>query len=71
MADEAGAPGEGHASLTEELFALKARCASLEQQQAQLAAVLAILAPDLASLGLTRFPLSAALPDEFPVHGQE
>ncbi len=71
MVDEAGAPGEGQAILSEELVALKARCASLEQQQAQLAAVLAILAPDLASLGLTRFPLSAALPDEFPVHGQE
>ena len=71
MADEAGAPGEGKASLTKELLALSARCASLEQQQAQLAAVLAILAPDLAGLGLTRFPLSAALPDQFPVHGQE
>jgi hypothetical protein len=71
VADEAGAPGEGKASLMKELLALKARCASLEQQQAQLAAVLAILAPDLAGLGLTRFPLSAALPDEFPVHGQQ
>jgi hypothetical protein len=71
VADEAGAPGEGKASLTKELLALSARCASLEQQQAQLAAVLAILAPDLAGLGLTRFPLSAALPDQFPVHGQQ
>jgi hypothetical protein len=71
VADEAGAPGEGKASLTKELLALSARCASLEQQQAQLAAVLAILAPDLVGLGLTRFPLSAALPDQFPVHGQQ
>lgn len=71
MADEAGAPGEGQAILTKELLALSARCASLEQQQAQLAALLAILAPDLACLGLTRFPLGAALPDEFPVHGQQ
>jgi hypothetical protein len=71
VANDAGAPGEDQAALRKELLALSARCASLEQQQAQLAALLAILAPDLAGLGLTRFPLSAALPDELPVHGQE
>ena len=71
MADNAGAHGESQASLTEELLTLKARCASLEQQQAQLAALLAILAPDLAGLGLTRFPLGPALPDQLPVHGQQ
>jgi hypothetical protein len=46
-------------------------CRGLEEQLAQLAAVLAVVAPDLAGLGLTRFPLSAALPDQFPIHGQE
>jgi hypothetical protein len=69
VANDAGPPDTGQASLKEELVALSARCTSLEQQQAQLAALLAILAPDLAGLGLTRFPLSAALPDELPVHG--
>ena len=71
MANDAGAPGEDPATLRNELLALSARCASLEQQQAQLAALLAILAPDLAGRGLTRFPLSAALPDELPIHGQK
>ena len=66
----------GHASpaeleLREELKRLRRWCTSLESQQAQLAAVLAVIAPDLAAMGLTRFPLSAALPDEFPVHGQQ
>jgi hypothetical protein len=46
-------------------------CRGLEEQLAQLAAVLAVVAPDLAGLGLTRIPLSAALPDQFPVHGQQ
>ena len=57
--------------LREELKRLRSWCASLEAQQAQLAAVLAVIAPDLVAMGLTRFPLSAALPDEFLVHGQE
>jgi hypothetical protein len=43
----------------------------LEEQLAQLAAVLAVVAPDMAGLGLTRFPLGAALPDQFSVHGQQ
>ena len=46
-------------------------CRGLEEQLAQLAAVLVVVAPDLAGLGLTRFPLSAALPDQFPIHGQQ
>jgi hypothetical protein len=46
-------------------------CRGLEEQLAQLAAVLAVVAPDLAGLGLTRFPLGAALPDQFPIHGQQ
>jgi hypothetical protein len=46
-------------------------CRGVEEQLAQLAAVLAVVAPDLAGLGLTRFPLGAALPDKFPIHGQQ
>ena len=46
-------------------------CRGLEEQLAQLAAVLAVVAPDLAGLGLSRFPLSTALPDQFPIHGQQ
>jgi hypothetical protein len=46
-------------------------CRGLEEQLAQLAAVLAVVAPDLASLGLTRFPLGTALPDQLPIHGQQ
>jgi hypothetical protein len=46
-------------------------CRGLEEQLAQLAAVLAVVAPDLASLGLTRFPLGPALPDQLPIHGQQ
>jgi hypothetical protein len=56
--------------LQRELVAMRAWCAGLEEQQAQLAAVLTIVAPKVAGLGLTRFPLSAALPDEFSAHGQ-
>lgn len=51
----------------------RAWCASLEQQQAQLAAVLALVAGP-ARRGLTRFPvdaLGAALLDELAVHGEE
>ena len=68
------APGQAsppELELREEVKMLRRWCTSLEAQQAQLAAVLAVIAPDLAAMGLTRFPLSAALPDEFPVHGQE
>jgi hypothetical protein len=46
-------------------------CRGLEEQLAQLAAVLAVVAPDLAGLGLTRFPLGTALPDQLPIHGQQ
>ena len=46
-------------------------CRGLEDQLAQLAAVLAVVAPDLAGLGLTRFPLGTALSDQLPVHGQQ
>ena len=46
-------------------------CRGLEDQLAQLAAVLTVVAPDLVGLGLTRFPLGTALPDQFSVHGQQ
>ena len=46
-------------------------CRGLEEQLAQLAAVLAVVAPDLAGLGLTRFALGTALPDQLSVHGQQ
>ena len=46
-------------------------CRGLEDQLAQLAAVLTVVAPDLAGLGLTRFPLGTALPDQLSVHGQQ
>jgi hypothetical protein len=46
-------------------------CRGLEEQLAQLAAVLAVVAPDLAGFGLTRFPLGPALSDQFSVHGQQ
>ena len=56
--------------LEQEVRLLRRWCESLEEQQAQLASVLALVAPDLAALGLTRFPLRAALADELPVHGE-
>jgi hypothetical protein len=71
MQKQPGQASRAEIELRDELKRLRRWCTSLEQQQAQLAAVLAVIAPDLATLGLTRFPLSAALPDEFPVHGQE
>lgn len=52
-------------------LAMRAWCASLEEQQAQLAAVSAVVVLKVAGVGLTRFLISAALPDELPVHGQE
>lgn len=54
--------------LREELAETRAWCTSLEQQQAQLAAALLLAAPAARRM-LSRFPLSAALPEEFPVHG--
>ena len=73
---EASVPDQGSTAdrqgrLERETLALRRWCASLEEQQAQLAAVLALVAPNLAGLGLTRFPLGAALPDEFSIHGQQ
>lgn len=56
-----------HTSVTE----VQLWCRGLEDQLAQLAAVLAVVAPDLAGLGLTRFPLGTALPDQFSIHGQQ
>jgi hypothetical protein len=44
---------------------------ALRSSKPQLAAVLAVVAPKVAGLGLTRFPLGAALPDEFSAHGQQ
>jgi hypothetical protein len=46
-------------------------CRGLEDQLAQVAAVLGVVAPDLAGLGLTRFALGTALPDQLSVHGQQ
>ena len=51
-----------------ELARTRAWCASLEQQQAQLAAVLLLIAGP-ARVGLTRFPVGALL-DELVVEGQ-
>jgi hypothetical protein len=51
----------------------RAWCASLEQQQAQLAAVLALISGP-AGRALTRFPLetlSSPLLDQLAVHGEE
>lgn len=70
MADQ-GSMADRQGRLEREMLALRRWCASLEEQQAQLAAVLAVVAPDLAGLGLTRFPLGAALPDKLSVHGQQ
>ncbi len=56
--------------LERQLAEMRVWCAGLEQQQAQLAAVLYLAAGGLARSGLTRFPLGAALPEELPVHGQ-
>ncbi len=55
--------------LRRELVAVRAWCVGLEQQQAQLASLLALVAPHLAGHGLTRFPLVAALADERPAQG--
>ena len=66
-----GGTADRQGRLEWEILALRRWCTSLEEQQAQLAAVLAVIAPDLAALGLTRFPLGTALADQFPIHGQE
>jgi hypothetical protein len=71
MEKQRGQASPAELELRNELERLRLWCASLEEQQAQLAGVLAVLAPDVAGLGLTRFLLSAALPDQFPVHGQQ
>jgi hypothetical protein len=71
MEKQPGQASPGELELRDELERLRLWCASLEEQQAQLAGVLAVLAPDVAGLGLTRFSLGAALPDQFPVHGQQ
>ena len=56
--------------LERQLAEMRVWCAGLEQQQAQLAAVLCLATGGLTRSGLTRFPLVAALPEELPVHGQ-
>jgi hypothetical protein len=43
----------------------------LEEQQAQLAAVLGLVAPSLARRGLTRFAMGTALSDKLPVHREQ
>ena len=68
--DEQQEPSDLEA-LRREVTRLRLWCATLDEAQAQLAAVLAVVAPEVAGLGLTRFPLTAALPNELPVHGQQ
>ena len=46
-------------------------CRGLEEQQAQLAAVLGLVAPSITRRGLTRFGLGTTLADELSVHGQQ
>lgn len=79
MSQANGADPEGQ-ELPQQLRSLQAQmnetrawCASLEQQQAQLAAVLALVAGS-ARRGLTRFPfeaLGSMLLDQLTVHGEE
>jgi hypothetical protein len=56
--------------LERQLAEMRVWCRGLEQQQAQLAAVLYLTTGRVARSGLTRFPLGAALPEELPIHGQ-
>ena len=57
--------------LRTELARMQVWCRGLEEQQAQLAAVLGLVAPRITRRGLTRFALATTLPDELPVHGQQ
>ena len=57
--------------LRAEVARLQVWCRGLEEQQAQLAAVLGLVAPSIARRGLTRFAIATTLPDELAVHGQQ
>ena len=58
--------------LETEIERLRAEVARmLEEQQAQLAAVLGLVAPGITRRGLTRFAIATTLPDQLSVHGQQ
>jgi hypothetical protein len=57
--------------LRAEVARLQVWCRGLEEQQAQLAAVLGLVAPSIARRGLTRFAIATTLLDELAVHGQQ
>jgi predicted XRE-type DNA-binding protein len=57
--------------LRSEMARMQLWCRGLEEQQAQLAAVLGLVAPSIAQLGLTRFAMGTTLPDQLPVHREE
>jgi hypothetical protein len=57
--------------LRTEIACMQVWCRGLEEQQAQLAAVLGLVAPSITRRGLTRFAIATTLPDELPVHGQQ
>jgi hypothetical protein len=57
--------------LRAEVARVQVWCRGLEEQQAQLAAVLGLVAPGITRRGLTRFAIATTLPDELSVHGQQ
>ena len=57
--------------LRTELARMQVWCRGLEEQQAQLAAVLGLVAPRITRRGLARFAIATTLPDELSVHGQQ
>jgi hypothetical protein len=57
--------------LRTELARMQVWCRGLEEQQAQLAAVLGLVAPRITRRGLTRFAIATTLPDELSVHGEQ
>jgi hypothetical protein len=57
--------------LRTEVARLQVWCRGLEEQQAQLAAVLGLVAPRITRRGLTRFAIATTLPDELSVHGEQ
>jgi hypothetical protein len=57
--------------LRAEVARLQVWCRGLEEQQAQLAAVLGLVAPRITRRGLTRFAIATTLPDELSVHGEQ
>ena len=54
-----------------EVARMQVWCRGLEEQQAQLAAALGLVAPSIARRGLTRFAIATTLPDELPVHREQ